>query len=54
MAYEIRGSTPHDGSLLIPILSRIHQILLIHNYLFKIHSNIVLPTIPSAFQQFLL
>ena len=33
----------HEGSLIIPILSRINPIPRIDTYLFKVHSNIVLP-----------
>ena len=38
---------PHSqGLLVIPILSRINPITLIDTYLFKVHSNIVLPSTP--------
>ena len=38
----------HKGSPIIPTLSRTKQIASIHNYLFKIHSNFVLPTTPRS------
>ena len=34
----------HKGSPIIPILSQINPISLIDTYLFKVHSNIVLPS----------
>ena len=36
----------HKGSPIIPILSRINPISRIDTYLFKVHSNIVLPSTP--------
>ena len=36
----------HEGSPIIPILSRLNPILRIDTYLFKVHSNIVLPSTP--------
>ena len=36
----------HNGSPIIPILSRINPIPRIDTYLFKVHSNIVLPSAP--------
>ena len=36
----------HKGSPIIPILSRINPIPRTDNYLFKVHSNIVLPSTP--------
>jgi hypothetical protein len=36
----------HKGSPIIAILSRINPILRIDTYIFKVHSNIVLPSTP--------
>ena len=36
----------HKGSPIIPILSQINPITRIDTYLFKVHSNIVLPSTP--------
>ena len=41
----------HKGSLIIPILSRINPIPCIDTYLFKVHSNIVLPSTPRLPQR---
>ena len=38
----------HKGSPIIPILSRINQITRIDTYLFKVYSNIVLPSTPRS------
>jgi hypothetical protein len=37
----------HEDSPIIPILSRINPITRIDTYLFKVHSNIVLPSTPK-------
>ena len=39
----------HKGSPIIPISSRINPIPRTATYLFKIHSNIVLPSTPRPF-----
>ena len=41
----------HKGSPVIPILSRINSIPHIDTYLFKVHSNIVLPSTPRPHQR---
>ena len=50
MAYG--GSMPHSQGLSNnPYPTRINQIPHIHTYFFKIHSNIVLPSTPRAYQR---
>ena len=47
MAYGTRRfNAAFKGSPIIPILSRINPIIRIDTYLFKVHSNIVLPSTP--------
>ena len=43
----------HKGSLIIPILSRINPIPRIDTYLFKVHSNIILPSLTVQINSFL-